>query len=484
MVASQINKYIYILFTLFGISLVLHKAITIPITYDETATAVYYINFSYLDIIKYPGSWPSNHILNTLLVKFFTSLYGKEQWVVRLPSVFSFLIYCYAVYLFCKTVFSIHSKLFLFGALIFFLNFYLIDFFSLSRGYALSSAFLTLSVAFLIKSYIDRNDILQWFGFLCAILSSYANFTSLVYLISACIAFVVYFVFVNNPRKKVITWNNFLFLLVSAGYGLLIITPIIKMKQDDQFKYWTSNGFINDTMVSTVNCFKYASPNLEQIDSFNVSIAIISLVFFILFFWIYRILKHRYLTQALKNPIFLSNSLILITTLISIANCIFTNTPYLNARTALFFYPMFSMLICSIISSLNKTSVLLQLLCGYLILCFTVSHFKKAYRSDRVSEWWFDEKTLEIVRILRDDAQCKKIKLRTYWLFNSSFQFYSQTGKLNDVELSSYDKEPDFNADVDYYYVMWDDIDKFKNKYYIIASFNNNERHLLKRLNN
>ena len=66
MVASQINKYIYILFTLFGISLVLHKAITIPITYDETATAVYYINFSYLDIIKYPGSWPSNHILNTL----------------------------------------------------------------------------------------------------------------------------------------------------------------------------------------------------------------------------------------------------------------------------------------------------------------------------------------------------------------------------------------------------------------------------------
>lgn len=483
MIASQIHKYIYIIFTLFGLSLVLHKAITIPITYDETATAVYYINFSYLDIIKYPGSWPSNHILNTILVKFFVSLFGKEQWVVRLPSVLSFLIYCYATYLFCKTVFSIQSKLFLFGAVIFFLNFYLIDFFSLSRGYALSCAFLTLSVTCIIKSYTDKNDLLQWFGFLCAIFSSYANFTSLVYLISACISFVVYFVFVSNSNRKIITWNNFFFLLICVGYGALIITPIIKMKQDDQFKYWTSNGFINETMVSTVNCFKYASPNLESLDNVYVSMVIIGLVFFILFFWVYRILKHNYLRQAIKNPIFLSNSLLLMTAFISIANCIFTNTPYLNARTALFFYPMFSMLICSILSSLNKTNILLQLLSGYLILFFAVSHFKKAYRSDRVSEWWFDEKTFEVMKILRDDSQCKKIKLRTYWMFNSSFQFYSQTGKFNDVELSSYDKEPDFNSDIDYYYVMWNDLEKFKNKYYIVASFNNDERHLLKKIN-
>ena len=185
----KINKYGF--FAIYSVCffIILYKALTVPITHDETATTVHYINYSYWEIMMYPDSWPNNHILNTLGVKYLSECFGKEQWVVRLPSLFAFLVYAYSVYLLLKLIVKPDGKLFLFLALIFLINFYLLDFFSLSRGYALSCSFVTLSAVFILKSFLEKNDSYQWLGFIFAIISSYANFTSLVYLMCACLLF-------------------------------------------------------------------------------------------------------------------------------------------------------------------------------------------------------------------------------------------------------------------------------------------------------
>jgi hypothetical protein len=477
---NKTNKYGFLIFYAACFFVVLFKAITIPITHDECATTVHYSTYSYWEILMYPDSWPNNHILNTLSVKWLITTFTKEQWIVRIPNLIGFWIYAYGIYLFLKLVFKPDSKLFLFGALIFVLNFYLIDFFSLSRGYGLSCAFVTISAVYILKSFIEKKDMYIWLAIALAIIGSYANFTSLIYVMCSCLMFTLYFFQKNNYKLKIISWNNFILLLICAGYGALIANPIIKMKQDDQFKYWTSKGFVEESVITTVDHFKYGSYDLNQYDSYIISIIIISLVIFIELFWIFRIIKHKAIKEVFENPVFLSNTILLLTALISILNCKLTNTPNLNGRTALLFYPLFALVICSLVAALNKIHLIPQLIVGFSILWFSTWHFKDTFSFKSVREWWFDENTFQVVEFLRNDAKCEQINLRTNWLFHPSFYFYVYTGKFTKFNLHNYNKEVDVNSDADYYYVLGEDVAKLEANYYKVASFDN-ARFILKR---
>jgi hypothetical protein len=475
----KFNKYsFWILFSVF-FYFILYKALSIPITHDECATTVHYITYGYWDIMMYPDSWPNNHILNTLSVKWLSENFPKEQWIVRIPNLLGFWIYAYSIYLFLKLVFKPNSKLFLFGSLIFVLNFYLIDFFSLSRGYGLSCAFVTFSAVCFLKSFLEEKDEFVWLAIFLAIISSYANFTSLVYLMCSCLMFVLYFFKKNNLKLKVFTWNNFILLSICLSYGALIANPIIKMKQDDQFKYWTSKGFIEESIVTTVDHFKYGSYELSKFDSYTIAAVIIAFILFIELFWIYRIIKYKAIKEVIQNPVFLSNTILILTALISILNCKLTNTPNLNGRTALLFYPLFSLVICSLIATLNKISWVPQLIIGFCIVWFANWHFKDTFSFKNVREWWFDENTFQVMDVLRRDAKCEKINLRTNWLFHPSFYFYVNTGKFDNIYLHDYNKEVDVNADATYYYVLAEDLPKLNSKYNQIAVFG--DRYVLKR---
>lgn len=478
---TKVNKYTFLLLFASVFIAILYKALTIPITHDECATTVHYINFSYWEIMMYPDSWPNNHILNTLSVKFLTSFLPKEQWVVRIPNLFSFWIYALGIYLFLKQVFGLKNKLFLIGAIPFLLNFYLLDFFSLCRGYGMSTALVTLSMSFLLKAFVRKNSAQLWIGCVLAILASYANFTSLVYLMTCCLLFIIHYAFQNSFKIKIFTWYHFLFALIIALYGVLIANPIIKMRGDDQFKYWTNNGFIKETIVTTIDHFKYGSAYLNDgYNSYTLSIMLISLVIIIELFWINRIIKHKELTKALSNPIFISNSVLTLTVLINILNCYLTSTPNLNGRTALFFYPLFCFVFCSLFSYLSKINMLIQLAFAILLVWFTKWHITDAYKSTSVREWWFDENTFQVMKVLREDAQCKLVDLRTNWLFHPSFNFYYYTGKFQNFHLHDYNKEVDKDSGAEYYYVLSEDIPKLESNYSIIANFNN-ERFILKR---
>lgn len=478
---KSFNKYsILILFSTCFL-LVLYKALTIPITHDECATTVHYLNFSYWEIMMYPDSWPNNHILNTISVKFLAGLFSKEQWVVRIPNLIGFWIYAYSIYLFLKIVFKPESKLFLIGGVIFLLNFYLLDFFSLSRGYGLSCAFVSLSAVYIVKSFLQKKDYYMWFALLAAIVGSYANFTALVYLMAVCLVFQLYFFQKSSYQfKKIFSFNNLFFLLVCIGYGFLIITPILKMQRDNQFKYWTSEGFVKETLVTTIDHFKYGSQELSKYDSSTIAIIISITIVLIEFFWFYRLIRHKVFSEAFTNPVFISNTILLVTAMINILNCTITNTPNLNGRTALLFYPLFSMVICSLLAVLNKTNVLLQLFFCYVIFGFTNWHFRDTFKIHSVREWWFDENTFQVMEILRNDTKCQKINLRTNWLFHPSFNFYVYTGKFNDLYLHGYDKNVDVNSDAEYYYVIQEDLSKLESKYYQIARLAS-DRYLLKR---
>ena len=91
---KNLNRYAFILAIGIITILLLYKAVHIPILKDEWETPVKYINHSVWDIMMYTSNSPNNHILNTLLVKLFVFVFGsRDQLILRLPNILSFLIY-------------------------------------------------------------------------------------------------------------------------------------------------------------------------------------------------------------------------------------------------------------------------------------------------------------------------------------------------------------------------------------------------------
>ena len=169
-------------------------------THDEVLTAVRYPKFTYWQIMMFPEVWPNNHILNSLLSKFFIGIFGYGQWVVRLANTLAFLVYGYAVFRTNRTVFTTSSVFFIPASILFLCNPYLLDFFGLSRGYGLACAFSTLSVSFLISGYKDFRPKDIWLAFFLAMAASYANFTVLLFWVALTL-FVWFFFFISFRKR-------------------------------------------------------------------------------------------------------------------------------------------------------------------------------------------------------------------------------------------------------------------------------------------
>ena len=65
------------------------------LTHDEALTFARYVPYPIWQIVKYdmPHLDPNNHILNTLLTKLSTSVFGTQEWALRLPNSLAFLVY-------------------------------------------------------------------------------------------------------------------------------------------------------------------------------------------------------------------------------------------------------------------------------------------------------------------------------------------------------------------------------------------------------
>jgi len=142
----------------------------------------------YLSFVEPP--WPShwtaasqNHVLNSVLMRLFTSVFGLSHLTLRAPALIGAAIYVFAAYRFCVLL---TEKWILRWAVLLCLayNPFLMDYLVAARGYSLAVAFLTCTV--LIAAH-DQIEILKghsrspaWACSLCSIcaaLSFAANFS-------------------------------------------------------------------------------------------------------------------------------------------------------------------------------------------------------------------------------------------------------------------------------------------------------------------
>jgi hypothetical protein len=438
----------------------------LPVVNDETPTAVYYINFNVWQIIMYPDNWPNNHILNTLFVKLLVSLFGNHQLVIRLPNLLSFLVYAIGIFRITRTILKIESIFFLPAVLFFVSNPYMLDFFGLSRGYGMASAMATLSVSYLITGFKGLKNNHIWISYFLSILASYASFTLLNFWCGTSVMVLFYYFTSSEKQYKRLFKPAGIIVVISLLYLALIANPMIKMNSTNEFQYWTSKGFYEETVYPLIQYSRSDSrlilnPTSHLIAFFIFLIIVVNCIFIFI-----RLRRSHYNFKGLKEPLFVSTIVLLVTAFINILQNLILKTPNLHGRTALFFYPLFIIAFVAFLGLWPEFKG--RMAQKILALCFAficIFHVADRYRLDWVRDWWHDADTFKVMNYLKTQNDGKTVSLKTTWFCQFSFYYYVYTGKAPWLDLKEYDKSIDLNTDAEYYYVFRDDVKVLESRF-------------------
>lgn len=206
----------YYLSFLLLFSYVIFRGFSLGITHDEALT---YKIIQGDEILR---NTANHHWLNTHLSAFFSSLFGAKEFVLRLPNILSFALFWFYLYRIAKTFLS---SSFTQIALILLLcgNPFVLDFFSLCRGYGISLACITASLYYLFKIFQSKENKQgknHTFAMIFAILALASNLNTLNYFLIA-LALVLLNLILTKP-KHWITWFSTITLVcaITLFFGL------------------------------------------------------------------------------------------------------------------------------------------------------------------------------------------------------------------------------------------------------------------------
>jgi hypothetical protein len=429
----------------------------------------------------FPDNIPNNHILNTLLSKCSMMIFGKEQWALRLPSLLSFFLFGFGVFRILKLVIKPVSYFFL-PAAILFINPYWLDFFGLSRGYAISTTMVTLTIGFLIEGFMTKRPVLIWLSLITSILASYANFSALVFWVATSGMVWLYFIIENNKDFKKLIKPTIIIFLVSIAYLALIITPILKMQSTDEFQYWSSRGFYEESIKSLLIDWWYDSKVLSTVSLDFWAGGLILIVLANIIYFLRKLQKSKFSVQCFYHPIFITTAILLLPAFISIVQSTVLKTPNLNGRTAIFFFPLISAVFATMIGQLpefNKQWINKSL--AIFIGIVFVMNLTSRVSLKHVKEWYYDQNTLEVINYIKEKSftEGKHVSLKTSWFFHPSFYFYAKGNIAPWLDLHDYDKNMDVNTRAEYYYIFAEDYKQLEPRFEVVYKFSP-DRWLLK----
>lgn len=471
---KKINPIVFVVIYALTFSYIIFKVWNVPITHDEVPTTVYYNNFGIWEIMMYPDPIPNNHILNTLCTKFCLLLFGAEHWAVRLPNLLSFILFSIGAYRVIKSVIPKESLFFIPAALLFIANPYLLDFFGLCRGYGMSAAICTLSVSYIISGFLNSNNKHIWLSFALSIFACYANFTLLVFWVAITILTWFYFFSLHRKKKANLLKPTLIIFLSCLAYLALIAIPLYKMQKTEQFQFWTSSGFYEETILPLIVHSKYDSKIF--ITSDFIAWFSIALVVFNSLYILIKFKKLNYDLKVLSRPIAIATLIIVLTALINILQVWILDTPNLNGRTALFFYPLFVITLVSSYSLFTKGKMTgIKMGISILLTALLTHHVVHTMKPYSVREWAYDANTIEVIDFMLHNLKGSKSKtsLASNWMFNPSFTFYAYTGKTSWLDLKQYNTAIDPNMGVEYYYVFEEDYPILESNYEPVLKFEN-----------
>ncbi len=427
---KQKNKILFVLgFLIFSYTLV--RSYLLSFTWDESFSYLQFVRNGLFFCKTYDSMSANNHLLNTWLDIYLIKIFGVSEFVLRLPAVFAHFLFLFFSVKLVKNFVSIGIVVASF--LIINLNPYVLDFFSLSRGYGLSIGLMMVSIyyvsVFIANGFKTTHAVNSIF---LAGLATLANFVLFNYFVVSFV--VILFLLVLNfyqthDKNKRLLFKSFLFPLVIFVLYLLFLLPIaLKLKNAGALYFGGNNNFWSSTISSIVNCSFYEIKYNQWFQRF-AKVAVVAVFTMATGFVVVRFLKSKSKSKAKQNNLFLI-VLVLLLGLCSLSTIVqqyVFKTPYLIYRTAIFLLVIFNLLFVVFINECTKiksNSVWVT----YLASVFSVFHFILTFNLTHVYEWRWDadikQMIVDLDKVKKIPQQKNNISLAIPLEFDGGVNFY------------------------------------------------------------
>lgn len=195
-----------------------------PMRGDEAYTFLNYVNGNFLNVFLY--SAPNNHVLYTLLTKFFVSLFGAEPFVIRLAAFLAGMFNILLMFYFCRLC-AMDYDTGVFSALGMAVFPYLVLYATNARGY-------TLLIFLFLLTAITGVHILRNFSRISVMIFALLAALGLLIMPSAIMAIAGIFVWVAmglflKKYPVILILQNLagVFIGYSAFFSFIFYTPVI-----------------------------------------------------------------------------------------------------------------------------------------------------------------------------------------------------------------------------------------------------------------
>ncbi|MEO8761919.1 MAG: hypothetical protein ABI388_10655, partial [Bacteroidia bacterium] len=285
----------------------------------------------------YSNTDANNHVLNSFLSNVCFHLFGSSPFSLRLPNLLGYLILIFATYKISKHVQQVGSKIFITTALLF--SFHWLSFFSACRGYGLSMALLTMSIAALLD-YINNTSNRKLFV-VTLLLFQLAMSANLILIIVVALLSVILLI-IQLANKKLFTLSTIIIWLLHFMAVYYWLSFSFYLQDKGALYYGAGESYWKVTFVTLLDLLiGFSNPAIKYT---LVSFFVITLLLTV------YINKNNFLKilQQLKKP---SSSLLMAFVLSSLAIGFYLmhklmHVNYPEDRTGLFFYLFFVLLIC------------------------------------------------------------------------------------------------------------------------------------------
>jgi len=413
---TKTNRLIFLFIGTLAFVYILIRAVTLGFTYDEVWTIDWFVPLPVMEIVNYTPASSNNHMLNTLLIKLMFIIGGESEFVARIPNVLGGLMFITFAY----KITSRHLKPFIgiCAFLLLLLNPFLLDFFSLARGYGLALGFQMWSLCYLVLFVRERRQRYASISLIAATLAVLSNWALMNYwIVLFGIVTALPFLFRNlYPQKKQVAFNFVTALTLLA----LAYEPIRKLMDKGELYYGGENGLYDDTFTSLTKYTFYSH--------FETPAMMLALDCFLVIFLLI-VLAAFYFNRIFHTPKNVLLALLALSITSVVVQHYVLDTLYILDRTALYLVPITFLILCF---SVNEFSVkwVPKVVMVTVVAAFGLNFFARA-NFYKTTLWSFDSHTEEILETLNEQGKRTNdtLKVEISWVFASTFGYYSSRNK-------------------------------------------------------
>lgn len=391
------------------------RAYFVPITIDEAATFLHFIQTGSI----WPGEdtiWDANnHVLNSFLSRCFYLLFGSSEFALRLHAVLIMGIYLLYTYLFAKLIKSPVVRWAFIAAFIF--PHFLLEFFAYTRGYGISMAFL-LGAFYHMAIFFKETKPLHLIGvlvFMC--LATLSNLTLFILLLLITALIVVKYIYLIITEKKGIVPLVVSLLMVAfpaywfAWFGL-------QMKERGSLYYGNQDGFWETTIGTLMNNFTWENNTIGKV--------ILVVLFLGLLVLLINYLRKERLVNWFSHGVLFS-SLLLGNIAANFAMNWLLGTNFLEDRTGLFYYPLFILALCFMLDESNISFLKQAAYVLLVVMLFFPVNFLMRMNLTHSTLWDHDAGMKKFFSILKEDANPEEQlpTVSSYHLRAMIFSYYN-----------------------------------------------------------